>query len=183
MRVDDHHVDARVAGEAVYLGELLRVVDEVLHALAVFQGEMLLHGEKTLIYALSDGDAGHYDDKLGPAILLVQLKHGLDVGIGLARTRLHLDGEGSAHALQLLQMLYGAYALLHLDGTDILRDVFLRQDDFLVAKAFYVKLDAIRVAFSRVHHEVGESIALGLSDEGIHHTSSRILLESLVLIS
>ena len=80
-------------------------------------------------------------------------------------------------------MFDGAYALLHLDGTDILRDVFLSQDDFLVAKAFHVKLDAIRVAFSRIHHEVGESIALGLSDEGIHHTSSRILLESLVLIS
>ena len=71
MRVDNHHVDAWVAGKAVYLGELLRVVDEVLHALAVFQGKMLLHGEETLIDTLTDGDAGHHDDKLGPAVLLV----------------------------------------------------------------------------------------------------------------
>ncbi len=35
----------------------------------------------------------YHHDKLAPAVVLVQLEHGLDVGVGLAHAGLHLDGE------------------------------------------------------------------------------------------
>jgi hypothetical protein len=40
---------------------------------------------------LADGDRGHYDDELRPAIALVQLEDGLGVAVGLAGASFHLD--------------------------------------------------------------------------------------------
>ena len=40
-----------------------------------------------------DGHTGDNDDKLAPAVVLVQLEHGLDVNVGLAHAGLHLKGE------------------------------------------------------------------------------------------
>ena len=75
---------------------------------------MILRHLKGLINTLADGNARHDHNELAPAVVLVQLIHGLDVGIGLADAgfnrqiittfqlvrRLELIG-----ALYLLQML------------------------------------------------------------------------------
>lgn len=77
---------------------------------------MLLRHLKGLINALADGDARHDHDELAPTVMLVQLIHRLDVGIGLANARLHfnrqvvatfqlirrLDLIGTLHLLQML---------------------------------------------------------------------------------
>ena len=44
-------------------------------------------------HALPDSDAGDHHDELAPAVALVQLEHRLDVTVGLAGARLHLDVE------------------------------------------------------------------------------------------
>ena len=78
---------------------------------------MLLRHLKGLINTLADGNARHDHDELAPTVMLVQLIHRLDVGIGLANARLHfnrqvvatfqlvrrLDLIGTLHLLQLLQ--------------------------------------------------------------------------------
>ena len=46
---------------------------------------------KRLLYTLTDGNARNNNDEFAPTIPLVQLEHGLDVNIGLARTGLHLN--------------------------------------------------------------------------------------------
>ena len=77
---------------------------------------MFLRHLKRLIDALADGNARHDHDELAPTIVLVQLIHGLDVGISLTNTCFHLNGQIVATfqlirwldlicALYLLQML------------------------------------------------------------------------------
>ena len=98
--VDNHHVHTGIAGKCVNLAELFGIIDEILHSLAViFLGEMLLHTLKTLQHTFTDGDAWHNHHELRPAVTLIQFVHGLDVGIGLASTCLHFDGERHANTL------------------------------------------------------------------------------------
>ena len=93
LGVDDHGVDGAVGGEAVNLRELGGVVDEVAYPLAVLLGEVLLRDLEGLVHTLPDGHGGHDDDELAPPVTLVQLVHGLDVGVGLAYAGFHLHGE------------------------------------------------------------------------------------------
>ena len=116
LRVDNHDIDGTVGRKAVNFCELGRIIDEKPDFLAVFLREMLLCHLKGLINALADGDARHDHDEFAPTIVLVQLIHGLDVGIGLADTGLHFNRQVVATfqlvrrleligALYLLQML------------------------------------------------------------------------------
>ena len=180
LGIDNHHVHACIAGKGIYLTELLGVIHKVLHALAVFLGKMFLHALKTLQYAFSDGDAWHYHHKLGPAIAGIQLIHGLDIGIGFTRTRLHFDGEGGTYALQLLQLFYRFQSLFCLYGSYILADGFRSENDVLVTKAFYNKEVLI---YSLVHDMVALSVAFGLTCKGISHSQRRFGLEALMFIS
>ena len=52
---------------------------------------MLLRHLKGLINALANGNARHDHDELAPTVMLVQLIHGLDVGIGLADAGFHFN--------------------------------------------------------------------------------------------
>ena len=52
---------------------------------------MLLRHLKGLINTLADGNARHDHNELAPAVVLVQLIHGLDVGIGLADAGFHFN--------------------------------------------------------------------------------------------
>ena len=169
-----------IAGKSIYLTELFGVIHKVLHALSVFLSKMLLHALKALQYAFSDGDAWHHHHKLGPAIAGIQFIHGLDVGIGLTRTRLHFDGEGGTYALQLLQLLNRFQPLLSLYSSYILADGFRGEDNVLVAKAFYYKKVLIN---SLVHDMVAQSVAFGLTSKGISHSQRRFGLETLMFIS
>ena len=82
-----------VRRKVVNLGQVLRVIDKEPDRLSVFFQKMFLHNLERLIDTLANGDARYHHDKLGPAVGAVQLVHRLDVGIGLARTRFHFDGQ------------------------------------------------------------------------------------------
>ena len=112
--------------------------------------------------------------------MLIQFIHGLDVGIGLTRTRLHFDGEGGTYALQLLQLFYRFQTLFCLYGSYIFADGFWCEDNILVAKAFYYEEVWIN---SLAHDMVALSVAFGLTCKGISHSQRRFGLEALMFIS
>ena len=93
LGVDDHHADGTAGGEAFHLRETAGVVDEKLNFFAVILREMLLRDLKGLVDALPYGDAGNHHDELAPPVVLVQFKHGFDIGIGLAHAGFHLNGQ------------------------------------------------------------------------------------------
>ena len=72
---------------------------------------MLLCGLERFIDAFADGDGRHDDDKLAPAVALVQLIHRFDIGIGLARAGLHFDREIDARPGQLVRGFQAVPAL------------------------------------------------------------------------
>ena len=51
--------------------------------------EMFLHGGETFIDALADGNGRNDDNKLAPAVTLVQFKYRLDVDIGFSGSGFH----------------------------------------------------------------------------------------------
>lgn len=67
--------------------------------------------------SLTDSDTRHHDDKLRPSIVTVQFVHGLDVGVGLARTCFHFNGKSQ---IPTFQMINGVQSLRHLNGTNVL---------------------------------------------------------------
>ncbi|MNF87477.1 hypothetical protein D3C84_699450 [compost metagenome] len=69
------------------------VVDKEACLLVIGLQEVISSDLKRLGNPFANGDAGHHDDELAPAILLVELKHRLDVAVGLARPCFHLDVE------------------------------------------------------------------------------------------
>ena len=93
---------------------------------------MVLHRLKALIYALTNRHTRHDNDKLAPAVVFVQFEHCLDIGISLTRTRLHLDGEVYALALQVVNRLQ---SLLHLNSTHVSLDIAAREFKRRIAKA------------------------------------------------
>ena len=116
LRVDNHNIYGAIRRKAVNFRELGRIVDEEPNLLTVFLCEMILCHLKGLINTLADGNDRHDHDGLTPTVVLVQLIHGLNVGIGLANACFHLDSQIVAsfqpfgrfdliRALYLLQML------------------------------------------------------------------------------
>ena len=180
LGVDYHHMHTGIAGKGINLRELLGVVDEVLHTLAVLLGEVLLHALKALEHTFTNGDAWHHHHKLGPAITCIQFIHGLDVCIGFARTRFHLDGERQAHAGQFLKIVNWFQPLFGLYSTYVLANGFTGKDDVPVAESLYMKESSF---CPLVNDMVTLPIALRLSGENIHHTASRFRLEALMFIS
>ena len=92
----------------------------------------MLHGHfKALLHALADGDGGNDHDEFRPAILLIQLKHGLDIDICFPGARLHLDIQAaSPHVLHQDRGLHDV--VLPLDITDVLEELLVRQGDLLI---------------------------------------------------
>ena len=93
MGVDDHHADVVALREGVDVVEAAAVVDEVAGLFAVLLHEVIYRDVEALLHTLSDSDAWNHHDKLGPAILLVQFEHGLDIDVSLSRTGFHLHVE------------------------------------------------------------------------------------------
>ncbi len=71
--------------------QLLRVVNKEACLLVIGLLKVLGRDFQRLGYALADGNARHHYDELAPAVLFVQFEDCLDVAIGLASTRFHLD--------------------------------------------------------------------------------------------
>lgn len=134
LHIDDHDVDRTVRRKAVYFRQAVGIVDEKTDFLIIFARKMLLCGLERFIDAFADGDGRHDDDKLAPAIALVQLVHRFDVGIGLARTGFHLDGEIDARTGQLVR---GLETISALHRAQVIQQLPIRQlrHKQLIAKA------------------------------------------------
>ena len=187
LRVDNHDIDGTIRCKAVNFRELGRIVDEKPNFLAVFLRKMLLRHLKGLINAFADGNARHDHNELAPTVVLVQLIHGLDVGIGLADTGFHLNRQviaafqlvrrfdliGALHLLQMLQnQLVGKLrhnALVSPAGEVCLfGDGYLRK--FLALRSFPL--------VASVHH-IGRR-EIRLSGEDVNNCFCRIRLKFLM---
>ena len=166
-------MQAVVTCEVIYLGELLRVVDEVLHSLTVFGGEVVLHCLETLEYTLADCHAWYDDDELAPSVELVEFIHGLDVGVGLAGTGLHLDCEVDTASLKLLNRFE---ALAHLDCADVVGDGTIVEHQRGVAEALNVEETR---RFAGIHDVLG-AVGVLLSEEGVGNAFGGFSLEPLM---
>src|SRR3546814_16076229 len=74
MAVHHHHIQPGIGRKALQLVQPLRVVDEEARLLTVGLGEVLCRDRQRFGDAFADGDAGHNDDELRPAIAAVQLR-------------------------------------------------------------------------------------------------------------
>ena len=178
LGVDDHHVDGAVGGKAVDLRQLGGVVDEEADLLAILLREMLLCHLKGLVHALPDGHAGHHHDKLAPAVVPVQLVHGLDVGVGLTHAGLHFDGE----IVPALQPGRGGNLVGPLDLVQVLQHHLVAElrDDGLVAPAGEAhRLQGELVRVGAPVHPIGGG-QVGLPGEHIHHGLGGVSLKFLV---
>ena len=113
-----------IGGEAFQLVELTGVVNEEARLLAIVFLKVLGRDLQGFGHPFADGDAGHHDDELAPAVLPVQLEHGLDVAIGLAGAGFHLDiqMQGRESRLQLLHLgLQRCLLALVADGMKVLQ--------------------------------------------------------------
>ena len=125
LNVYNHDVDICTLAEVINLRQILRIVHEETSLLAVIFHKVILHGLKTLADALSDSNARHDHDKLAPAVLLVQFKHGLYIDVGLTRSSLHLHVKGAGakssgrygfRQLDIIASLNPAYIIKKLSG-------------------------------------------------------------------
>ncbi len=177
LRVDYHDIDIAVTCKAVDLGEPCGIVDEKAYLLAVFLRKMLLRDLKRLIHALTDRNTRHDYDKLRPAVSLVQLIHGLDVGVGLADTCFHFDRE----VIPPLQLVRGLYLVCTLNFADTLQYHIIGQgrDKLLICPAREFLVCIGQACFrTSVHHVCRGEI--GLSCEHVNNSFCRISLEFLV---
>ena len=107
--------------------------------------------------------------------MFVQFVHRLDVGIGLASTRFHFDGEVYALTLQMIDRLQ---TLFHLDGTHIILNIATVEGKRCIAKAHCLKgFDLL--TFSSIH-DIINAIVIGLSLKGTHHIASCLYLKTLM---
>ena len=89
---DDQNGEYARMFEEEYAEAVALVLDEA-RLLPLGLGEVLRCDRNRLGDTLADGDARDDDDELRPAIAPVQLEHRLDVAVGLAGPRFHLDIE------------------------------------------------------------------------------------------
>ena len=101
-----------------------------------------MRGLQGFVYALADGHRRHDDDKLAPAIALIQLVHRFDVGIGLACAGLHLDGKVDARPGQRGGRLQPIAAL---DGFHVAQQAGMGQRGYkgLVAETYVGKVKGL----------------------------------------
>ena len=109
-------------------------VDKEAYLLPVFLCKMFLGHLEGFIHTLPDGHAGHYNNEFTPTVVLVQLEHSFDVGVGFTDAGLHLNGEVIAvgPALQLVRRLDLVGAL---DFVQLLQYLSVGEYDLLVAES------------------------------------------------
>ena len=171
LRVDNHDIDGTVRRKAVNFRELGRIVDEEPDLLAVFLCKMLLRHLKGLINTLADSNARHDHDEFAPAVVLVQLIHGLDVGIGLADAGFHLNGQ-IITTFQLVRWLdlIGTLHLLQMFQNQLVGK--LRHDAF-VAPAGEVGGSIINFRFIRIRYIYAFNLLFFYNGTLVHHICGR----------
>ena len=126
---------------------------------------MLLRHLKGLINALADGDARHDHDEFAPTIVLVQLIHRLDVGIGLANAGFHFNRQVIT-TFQLVRRLdlIGTLHLLQMFQNQLVGK--LRHNTFITpAGEIRIILQAnLIVSITAVHHICGREVWLSGKD-------------------
>ena len=153
LRVDNHGADGVIRRKTINLCQLSGIIDEKAYLLTIFLGKMLLRYLKGLIHALADGNTGHNHDELAPTVMLVQLIHCLDIGICLADTGLHLNGQIEV-PLQLrrrLELICPLY-LLQVFQNNTVRKL---RHDLVVAptsEILFISHCLLVKAISSVHH-------------------------------
>ena len=133
LRVDDHNIDAGVAGERIQLIQVAAVVDKEPCLFAVALHKVIGSDLKGLLYAFTDGDTRHNNDKFAPTIPLVQLEHGLDVNIGLACAGFHLNIQRTPaqRCHQLVRLMDVCFCL---QRADVLKQLLVGQLECFVLK-------------------------------------------------
>ena len=164
-----------VAGKLVNLRQLRTVIYKTLNPLAVFCGKVLTHHLERLTDTFTDSDARHHDDELAPAIELIQFKHRLDIGVGLTRTRFHLNGQSQVCPIKTLRRLQ---LCSHLDIANMVQHLAIWHLDGLVLIAHGIE-EATVICSQVVRKLQQRSILLPL--EHIRHSLCCIRLELLVL--
>ena len=132
--VDDHDIDAGIAGKGIQLIQVAAVVDKEPCLFAVALHKVIGSDLKGLLYALTDGDTRHNNDKFAPTIPLVQLEHGLDVNIGLACAGFHLNIQRTPaqRCHQLVRLMDVCFCL---QCADVLKQLLIGQLECFVLKA------------------------------------------------
>lgn len=131
LGVDDHDVDAGIAGEIIERLKVLRIVHEEADLLPVVLHEMVLGDLERLLHALTYCDAGDDHYELAPPVALVELEHRLDVDIGLPSAGLHLDIEG-ANAEAAVELGGAGDLIPVLDRVDVPEKVISGEDDIRI---------------------------------------------------
>ena len=134
LRVDDHDIDAGIAGKGIQLIQVAAVVDKEPCLFAVALHKVIGSDLKGLLYPLTDGDTRYNNDKFAPAIPLVQLEHGLDVNIGLACAGFHLNIQRTPaqRGNQLFRLMNIAFCL---QCTNILHQICICQLQSFILEA------------------------------------------------
>ena len=137
LDVDDHHLHPGVGAEPLQLVELRRAVDERSGLGAVYLLEVLGCHVERLLHALADRHRRHDHDELAPAVALVQLHDRLDVDVGLAGPRLHLDVEvrSAGRGLTVLQLVREWEVAGPLHNVDVVQQLLRGQGDLGVPQA------------------------------------------------
>ena len=99
--------------------QVTAVVHEPTVFLPVVFHEMLFQHIETLCHTLTNGYTWNNDNELAPAVLLVQLEHGLDIDVCLTRSGFHFyikiyrcDSLGKRGGRSyVIQVLYGTKIL------------------------------------------------------------------------
>ena len=89
---------------------------------------------KGLIDALTDSNRGNDHNKLAPSVKLVQLKHGLDVNIGFARTGLHLYVKRTKSDIPG-ELVRNFDVVLVLNSTDVIKQLLFCQLNLFILVA------------------------------------------------
>ena len=157
LGIDDHYIDRVVRCETVNLGKLRGVIDEEANLLTILLGKMLLRNLKGLIHALAYSDARDYDNELTPAIVLIELKHCLDVSISFTNAGFHLDCEIIfSLKFRRRRKLVGTLNLLDVFQNDTIVQF---RNDLVVAPARKVLFicDALLIVARTAIHHIGRS--------------------------
>ena len=141
---------------------------------------MFLCDLQRLIHALTNGNTWNDYDKLAPAVSLVQLVHGLDVGIRFSDTCFHFDRQ--------VEMPLQLFRRLDLIGTlnflQVFQNHFIAEfrDDFLICPACEL-LVGIGQEFILIRPPVDHigRCEIGLSCENVNDCLCGICLKFLML--
>ena len=141
---------------------------------------MLLRHLKRFINALADGNARHDHDEFAPTIVLVQLIHGLDVGISLTDAGFHFNRQVIA-TFQLVRRLdlIGALYLLQMLQNQLVGK--LRHDAFIPPAGKIVhRCDCLLLTiFKTTIHHIGRR-KIRLSGKDVNDRFCRIRLKFLM---